>query len=1370
MKAKLLLIYLILLISFISSANSIRFNHLTSDDGISQSEVYAFLEASNGFMWFGTVDGLNRYDGYNIKTFNTDRYNPNSLSNNTIKCLLEDEMGRIWIGTDDGLNYYDPNTENIYRVKIDNNNKISVMSLFLHNDQLLVGSSNGLWTTTLPDNHIQVDEMKFKIIDSPFKERKIRTMIKSSFGGVWVLSVTNIIRLDFKLGKTDPVIVEKINFDGIGDFTDCVEDSTGCLWITLRANGIARYNPITKKLKVLSNDKTYAKYSKECVKIVLGKDGKFWIGTFDEGLILIQFNYSQEIIEHIESVKYSPRNYSGLNTNLIYTLYVTKNDKIWVGTIGSGINIYNPEQKKFQHYIIQGLRDEFGNSNFIRSVSVDNQNRILAGTHKDGLYLVDRKTNESKKIGFGKETVFHIQKYEENKYFICTSNGISLVELVGDNLKIYKKEGKYDKTSSFYVVKGNANIYWRATLDGLVRMRVIQNEIVDDFKYTKNSNPAISINNCRILFFDNEANQLFVGTEGGGLNCLKLDKNGYPQKTEVFMKGDDPNSISNNYVRSIIQDRDKNIWIGTYEGLNKLIETSDGTKKFISYTKKNGLPNNMIESIVEDNNHFLWIGTNSGLSKFSLSDYRFVNYNKKDGLQSNEFSEHTAYKTSNGEIVMGGINGINTFYPEEIKVSKLKPRVTITDFYLNNYNVKVGEKIGKTMPLVRSITMTDSIILASDNKNIGFTFSAMLYPNAEKVEYAYMLEGFDKNWHYTDAKNRNANYTNLRFGKYIFKVKATNTDRVWENNTIKEVFIHIKTPFFLTWYAFVLYVAAFIIIITYFSHFTIIRYKTKKKLLLEKEHNEKLQKLDELRINFFINISHDLRTPLTLIMGPLEQIMKDNNVVGNIRESLSLVMRNVKRLNFLVEQLLDIRKAESGSLKAKLQPIDLLEFTREEVSHFSYFIMKKGLNLVLEHTESTLIFCFDPSMISKVYFNIISNAIKFTNEGQIRITIKTTVRENYKILNNGQHDSYVCVEIKDTGIGVSKEHRNHIFERFYQDTKQKGSGFGIGLSHTKELIEAHNGFIEVESAENEGTTIRFFLPYIKNAEPEKTTMISAEQTYILDDETDDEHEEPINLNFKTILVVDDNPDMICYLRSGLKSGYNVISAKDGVEGLTLALKNDPDFIISDVMMPNMDGIEFCKEVRNNIKISHVPFVLLTAKIDVDTKYQGIEIGADDYIPKPFNMDYLHLRINNLLQSRERLRKLFQKDELNEPSALTVSLIDEQFMKVLTDAINENLSNPNFTINSLESQLGMSHSAFYRKIKNITGQSGKELLQNVRMKKARQLILENKGIRIFEVAQMVGFADAIYFSRSFKEMYGYAPSEIKTKSFKNDLNR
>jgi signal transduction histidine kinase/DNA-binding response OmpR family regulator/ligand-binding sensor domain-containing protein len=1366
MRIKKLFLLLLLTYQTFCYSQTIRFQQLTNADGISQSEVYAFLEDSRGFMWIGTLDGLNRYDGYNSTIFNTNKFNPNSIPNNTIRCLKEDRFGKIWIGTDDGLCVYNPLTEKIFQVRIGcigDNTTLQIQSILITKDQILLGTTSGPLIANINTTNLEQIGKEFQWVNFS-KNYKINVfdVIQHSNGSTWIATSQGIFGMVFQNGK--PLLIERVVdtkiLDNISIFLK--EDKYGNIWIITHEKGFCRFNPSTKKLTFFNgNASNQTVISDMYSDAETDKNGNLWISSRDKGLLFLGAKNLNDENPQFKNIKNTIFDETSLNSNLIYSLYVTKNNVLWVGTIGSGINIYDPQQKEFNHLKIPLFNGQNQSiSNFIRSVYNDTENNIWMGTQNNGLYILNRKNKNYRKAGFGNQSLFYIYNSGDGNTIICSSKGVSVVKLINNEIQIISSGFS---NAFFYACKSKDDIIWLASLGGVTKCKMVGGKLIAEKEYNQNTNPKISLNNCRVLFYDKDKNELLVGTEGGGLNILKLDGQHNVTSVKVYKKNLSPNSISNNYIRSIRKDSYGNFWIGTFEGLNKLVRNSvSGAITFKSYTKKEGLPNNMIQLVVEDNNKKLWIGTNGGLSRFDLQNERFVNYTESDGLQSNEFSEHTVFKKPDGEIIMGGINGINTFYPEKIRSNTIPPKTTITNFYIFNKEVEISGSNKNNSPLSKSIVLTDTLFLKSDQNSFGFDFSAMLHSTPEKVKYAYMLKGFDKDWHYTDAKNRRAYYTNLKYGNYTFKVKSTSIDGKWEENP-RSIFIQIKTPFIYTWMAIFMYILIVILIIIYFTNYSTIKYTTKKKILLESEHNGKLHELDELRNRFFINISHDLRTPLTLISSPLNLVLKNKNLDSDIKYHLNLAQQNVKKLRYITEQLLDFSKAEAGKLSVIRQNQDIIEFIKKEATHFTHAIKSKGLEFDITSYEEVINIGFDADMISKVFFNTLSNAIKHTHSGEINIFIERVSNRLPETLKNSKYNSFIRIDIQDSGDGINHQELTKIFDRFYQGQGKTANGFGIGLSHCKDLIEAQEGFIEAKSEKGVGSTFSIFIPDIKtkdNLQEKETVSANTQDTYV-ESLTDNLTEDtlPDNTRMQKVLIIEDNTDMLNFISYELKKEYNVIEAEDGLQGLLMAGKFTPDLIISDVMMPNMDGIEFCQKIKSDIKTSHIPVILLTAKTETLTKYEGIKMGADDYISKPFEMEYLVLRIKNILKSREQLQKLFQLNNSLNPSVITVSSLDEKFLTQLMKEMENGLSDPEFTVISLESKMGMSHSNFYRKIKNITGQSGKDILLDMRMKRAKQILTDTQGIRISEVAYMVGYTNPKYFSQSFKFFYGVLPSEI-----------
>jgi signal transduction histidine kinase/ligand-binding sensor domain-containing protein/CheY-like chemotaxis protein len=1366
MQIKGCLFFIFLTCQIICFSQTKRFQHLTSADGISQSEVYTIFEDSRGFMWFGTVDGLNRYDGYDITIFNTDKNNPNSISNNTIRSLAEDSFGRIWIGTNDGLCVYNPLSEKIVQVKIacvENDILLQIRSIIVDNNHILLATSAGMLraniNTTSPD---QIGH-EFQWVNYSVNHRvSIYDAIKRNDGSIWIITANALHGMVFQSESTNPLMIESVTDSRFINNLALKDDKLGNLWIITHGNGFFRYNPSSKELNHFTeNLSNRSIVSNMFSDVTTDRNENLWISSREKGLLFLEAGRLNDENPQFENIQNVPTDEKSLNSNLIYSLFVSKNNLLWVGTIGAGINIYDPQQKEFNHIKIPiSNNPNQPGSNFIRSVYYDDDDNIWLGTHNSGLHIYNRKSNSFSKAGFGNESIFYIYDIGAGNMLICKSGGVSIVKRVNNDIKSIS----YNFSNAFfYACKSKDDIIWLANLAGITKCSLVNGKLQKEKEYNRTTEPAISSNNCRVLYYDEKKNELLAGTEGGGLNILKLNENHDVVSISVYKKNDSSNSISSNYIRSITKDSNGAIWIGTFEGLNKLLcDSVSGEIAFKIYTKRDGLPNNMVQSIIEDDKKKLWIGTNGGLGRFDTQSEQFVNYSVNDGLQSYEFSEHTAYKTPDGEIIAGGINGINVFYPGNLKANTTPPKTTITGFYIFNKKAEISEGKKRTTPLRKSIVLTDTLLLKPLETSFGFDFSAMLHSYSEKVKYAYKLEGFDKDWNFTDSKNRRANYTRLKYGKYVFMVKSTNNDGIWEE-TPRSIYIHIKTPFVYTPIAFVMYFLVIILVIIYFTNYSVIKYTTKRKMLLENEHIKKLHELDELRTRFFINISHDLRTPLTLISSPLEVVLKTRELSGEIRNHLNLALKNVKKLRYITEQLLDIRKAEASKLSVKLQMLDIVSFIKMEATHFTHAVKSKGLDFFIVSNEAAIYTAFDTDMISKIFFNLMSNAIKYTHQGEITIRIEKEFQKLPETLKNSNYNGFIRIDFQDSGEGIEQQELNKIFDRFYQGKGKSEKGYGIGLSHCKDLAEALGGDIEAASEKGVGTTISIYIPEIKtedNQQEKEFVTAKTEDIYIesVNDMTI-EDTLPDKANMQKILIIEDNTDMRIFIRNELKREFKVFEAKDGLEGLEVAEKFAPDLIVSDIMMPNMDGIEFCKAIKSDIKTSHIPVILLTAKVDTPTKYEGIEMGADDYISKPFEMEYLMLRIKNILKSREQLRRLFQMNTSLDPSAITVSSLDEKFLSHLMKAMENGIPDPDFTVNSLESTMGMSHSNFYRKIKNLTGQTGKDILLSMRMKRAKQILTDNQGIRISEVAYMVGYSNPKYFSQSFKEFYGVLPSDI-----------
>lgn len=1380
----ILLISILFLCSAESQTQEITFRHLTSEDGISQSEVYCFLQDSGGYMWIGTLDGLNRYDGYTVQTFQMSEEDPNGLIHNTIYSLTEDKFGRIWIGTAEGLNLYDPESQLMFAVpNFFSGKKIIIGSLLADDRNLWIGTSKGLFRMPIPAKQIGEGRLKnlsdktnhvdIEINGLPSIYSSVGWILKSSDGRIWLGNWEGLCCFDYDPEREEHYLFYDLpdQLSKIESINCLAEDRNKNIWIGTRRLGLYRYNTSSGRVSAYTEN-NFPRFIPENIKtMITDTQGDLWIGSINEGIVRIQAGHLLDETPEMQLIQNNEFQPGSLNSNMIRSLYVSKQGIVWIGTVGSGINLYSPHESKFN---IQRIPPEEGSgkmNNFIRAIYPESENIVWLGLHNNGLYKYDAELEKYTHMGpdwF--YTVFHILPIDNKHIWLATSEGTLLVSKnetdvdVLNTLNFTETKDILAYKACFNIERCTESVFFVATISGIARIELNMDYENNSTFYNEESDPSIPINNVRVLMYDSLTNVLWAGSEGYGLTQIFLDENYYPDSihTYQYIPGD-VTSLSSDYIRTLCLDRNRHLWIGTYEGLNQAIATNNNTSyTFKRWKADDGLPNNMIQSIEEDSEGNLWLGTNGGLSKYITKENRFFNYKISDGLQSNEFSEHTSYYSQNGKMYFGGINGFNVFVPQQIPSSPVFPTVKITEFYVRNQLVEAGKKVNNHILLDKSIDQSDSLFFRPGENDLRFDFSAMYYSNPEKIKYMYKLEGYDQEWIITDAQERYANYTNLPSGKYQFKVKASNSTDLWNDN-LTTLYIHIKTPYALRWWAFIIYLLIFALGILYFTRYSIIKITTKRRLVLENEHNQRLHELDKLRTRFFINVSHDLRTPLTLITGPLENILKNFRLNPDLRHHIDLIRRSAGRLRYLIEQMLDMRKLETGKLNPYPSSVDIVKFIRTESEYFVLEMKNKGIHFNIESNEPVINAWIDQDMMGKLIFNLLSNAIKFTKNGEITIKV-SRISENKEesIPKAIQKQDLVKIEITDSGKGMSEEKLSRIFDRFYQDSENPGTGYGIGLSHSKDLVDAHNGTIEVKSKEGEGTTFTIYLPVLYDFERESIRETSAESEIstidpkIIQDSSQkkeiDEHSDK-----SCILIVEDNVDLQTYLVSFLFPEYKILKASDGEEGFAVALQESPDLIISDIIMPNMDGYELCRLIKTSEGTSHIPLILLTARVDDESKYKGLDTGADDYITKPFNVEDLSLRIKYILKTREHLRNLFQRNVELEPSAVTVTSADEKFLRKLMEKIETGIPESEFTVDTLEKELGISHTHFYRKVKSLTGLSGKELLQNMRLKRATQLLSQNK-LRVSEIAYMTGFTNPKYFSKCFKEKYGITPSE------------
>jgi len=1376
------------------------FEHITSEEGLSQNDVNCIYQDSKGFMWFGTHDGLNKYDGNNFTIYKPDPNDPHSISSNLIFSITEDLQGNLWIGTTGaGIHKFDRKTEKFtqYKHHPDKPQSLSndyvVTSYVDKYGNVWVGTQNGLNKIEIDAHGNYPDTITHFFADPnnphSLTNNNINSIYEDHLGVIWIGTENGLNSM--MLTGTVPKFTHYDALDA-SSVRSVKEDEGGNLFISTDQGLFYATSE-----DIATGNRFHKVATGSFRSLTIDNQGKIWVGS-DVGVYRFEKRRNTMIPQLEGHYANEVQNPNSLSKNLIRSIYQDHTGIMWIGTNGGGVNKYVPENNKFRHF----LKTPYPGSisyNKIRSIFEDSEGTLWIGTEGGGLNRLPAGKGKGNYSGFEhfdapKRVFAFTETAKDNKRRLWIGsedhNSLSYISLntkKGAQLPEINLGVNHDfelENSVFTLLEDHHGALWVGSYNGglfkLVPDATGAYHEVSYFKHKPGDESSISNNIIRNLLEDRHGN-LWIGT-GDGLNKIAKEElnSGHPTFKRYENVPGDTTSISHNYILAMYESEAGDLWIGTFGGgLNRLVE-GEGTEGFVQYGEKDGLPNDVVKGILEDDAGNLWIATNKGLSRFNPATETFKNYDVSDGLQSNEFSELACFKRKDGEMLFGGVNGFNAFYPDSIRDNPHVPQIAITDFEILNEPVIVGEKKNGRVILEHAITETNRLPLRYFENSFSFGFSALHYAAPSKNQYAYMLEGFDKDWVYTTARRPFATYTNLRHGEYIFKVKASNNDGIW-NETPVSLNITIAPPFWLTWWAYVFYAVVFLIALWVFWKYTLIDIHRKHQLELEHLEIEKTEELHQMKLRFFTNISHEFRTPLTLILGPLEQLLKSEETLasGERKNQYGLMHKNAKYLLRLVHQLMDFRKMDQGKMPLKVVKGNMVQFVSEITEPFQFIANKKNIEFRVQANADEIFLWFDEDKVEKIMHNLLSNAFKFTPEnGLIQVVIST-----HKTGEKGAKD-HIVMSVQDSGPGILPSQKEHIFERFYQaKTYEKPieGGAGIGLSFTKSLVELHHGQISVESQEGEGTLFKVMLPMDKDHfRKEDFADVKAEN---IKNETRrevyewNEHEEvftdrayvmPKGKNFPLLLIIDDHAEIRQFIRQNFEQDYNIIEAENGVKGLKVAVNTTPDLIIGDIMMPEMNGLEMCHQLKNDPRTSHIPIILLTAKDTEENELEGLKTGADQYITKPFNVELLQVSVSNLIRSRQNLRKKFTREIALEPAEVTVTATDEDFLKKAMTVVEEHMEDTEFSVEILVKELGISRSNLYQKIKALTDLSTSEFIRTIRMKRAVQL-LENSDLSVKEIMYQSGFNTASYFSKCFKKQFGMIPSEyVKKKLDKEEI--
>ncbi|UPZ17903.1 hybrid sensor histidine kinase/response regulator transcription factor [Flavobacterium humidisoli] len=1333
---------------------------LDNTKGLSNSSVNCIFQDSENLVWIGTWDGLNRYNANDFKIFRPEPNNEFSLSNQVILKIDEDDKGRIWILTIHGINQYDKKNDKFkrYYFSRENNPPLSESEF-----NMALDASKKVFCAVKNWGIGYFDGISFKLIKT--KNLSTKAVKKMEFlptGELLVLFEDGkLYALTIQKGKQNEKTVSKAVLIS-NNISACGYTASQKVFIIPKIGNAFLYSLNNNEINLVI-DKKFASVISHVSGglLVSGKSGYFIIDEFGNCI-------SKPWLKH-------------LNNQKITALIQGTENVIWSGTDGDGLFKTYPIKKTFNLISKTQIPDLGGG--IVRSFLEVENNSFFIGTKGKGLFrfpsnfylnegrpLLYENFNESNSII--NNAVFALHKGRDNLVFIGTDgDGIAVFDLKKSKLiNWFSIEGnqKCDYFKSVYAIfQDNSGFIWLGTNGfGMIRCKIERSgeklRITEFKKYLANSKGGKSLSsNIIFSIIPQNEQQLWIGTRLGGLNL-------FDKKTEQFQiyknAINDSESLSNNDILCLQMDQNKKLWIGTSFGLNMLQDLkSDGKAIFKSYTTKDGLPNNTIHGIVLDKKSNLWISTNFGISNFNASASKFINYTKNEGLQNNEFADGAFYHNSKTDLIfMGGIKGFNYFLPQKIVESSIVPDILIDK--ISGHNQEVPYYQG----LVIKPGSSDypSITLKHNQNFFDIELAALTYINSEKCQYAYQLQNFDKEWNVIGSR-RVISFTNVPKGNYSLRIKWSNSDGVW-SKPVHAIDINIRPAFWQSNSAMAVYLVLFILL----AMLVLSYYKKRQSLSQNIFFRKREEELHENRLTFFTNVAHEFQTPLTLIVGPAQKLAETANLDAKNQKFINMIQRNSSRLLFLTQQLLEFRKAEYDYLEVSAREFDLVNLVEQIAELFDEWAFDRNIEYNLE-VPSALYGWFDKDKTEKIVFNLMSNAFKYTPLNG-RIDLKFGMEE--------KDASALNITIANTGKGIPKEKLNSIFDRFFlsnSDQVLDNDMFrtGIGLAYIKKLVTVLRGKIEVSSIADQETIFTVLLPCSKESFSDKeldqeksSTLISQHLKNILEEIPDKSDELPCKISSldvledyrKKVLIVEDEKEIHEFLHDLLGEKYKIIVAYNGVEALEILENEIPDLIISDVMMPLMDGVELCKKIKTDIKTCRIPFIMLTAKDSVIHRIEGLESGANSYIPKPFYPDHLLVRIQKLIEEKELILKHFSQDTLIENLAtLPINNDEKGFIKKVVELIRDNIDNENLQSLFIEKELGISNSQLYRKIKQIFNFTPSDLIRTIRLKHAAELLRKNV-LTVSEVCYQSGFNNRSYFYREFKKVYNITPKNYQLK--------
>ena len=1301
--------------------DNIRFKHITINDGLTNNTVSSIVQGRDGFIWIGTSNGLCNYDGYSIEKFLHDPEDSTSIFHNYIRTLTNDILNNcLWITTDKGFGNYNYTDEKFKEYKIDGKSKGNVYLLITHNGDILVSTVGGIYRYSLSEDTF-VDYI-------PMKKKSLGHICEDSKNTLWIDCDQKIVRYDLsedrflRLPETLADFSKPIRNTHYltGDkllFTDYFD----CFIYDIQEDKITKLEETeyTKGFRCAMND----------------QNGNIWIGT-EFGIFI--YNQKLELIKHLDS---SVNDKSNLNDRPVYCIYSDNNDNIWVGTYFGGINCFISDSDKFQIYP-SGQSDRHLSGKAAREIKNDSKGGLLIATEDGGLNYLDKegKVTHSdivhKVLGIGDAKNVH------SVMFDCDNNiwiGLYQKGLVKYN---YKEKKSYNlgkalpfNTSGFCLEESKGRI-WYGGQEGLYKVDRENKDKISlvkkDFIYC-----SLKINDSTILF----------GSRYNGLCRLNT-------KTEKLVL-EDLLPKGRPFVTNLYMDTQERLWVGTNnDGLYVFDNSFNQIKQF----GREELESDAIKGMIEDKYGNMWIGTDNGLCCVRDSGWSVNRYTVSDGLPTNQFNYCSACRKEDGQLFFGTINGLISFYPENVYDSDNHFDIKLTKLWSGSKRLSPLTDKG----IECNISQAKKIIFThKEAQSLKIEYSGMNFKYGDNTQYAMILEGLEKEWQYVGNQHQ-VRFSNLPSGKYTLKIVASSDSRNWDKNGLLSIPIRVKAPWWATTWAFLVYGVIIVLIALYSYKYTKTRLLLQMKLKAEQEKRRNIEKLNHQKTAFFTYVSHDLKTPLTLILSPLQRLTEQENLTNDDKDKLEVIYSNAYRMNYLIDELLTFSKIEMNQMHIHVRKGNIMNFLQGISGIFHMVGKNKDIDFITDLEEEEQDVWFSPSKLERIIYNLLSNAFKYCETGD---TVKLTA--HFK--RNGTGDTMVEINVRDTGRGIPGDMQKKIFENYFQvNMNDENKGTGLGLALTRSLVNLHKGEITLQSEPGKGSIFTVTLnvsesayteeersaDVITDAEMDTYNKEMAEHIEMRKDELEDKN---TLKEHDCLMIVEDNKEMNDYISDIFQETYEIIQVYNGREACKILEKKLPDVIISDIMMSEMDGLELLKNVKENLQTSHIPVILLTAKTDEGDQTKGYMAGADAYIAKPFNAKNLELLVSNLKKNIRLNIEHFKKAEELNITQITNNPKDEKFMSELMGVIEENISNEDFNVNEITSTMHISRSLLHNKVKALSGCSTTQFIRTIKMKKAKSLLLEGKNVS--ETSYAIGISDPHYFSKCFKKEFDISPSEF-----------